>query len=184
MKLDREKLAIFWRLHRIPLLTILVFAVLAILLFCVELPQTMPIRNPPDEITVYYYGEETAFTPEEEAYRELYKELRACSHSKLFHGITGSQTWPSMRPEHPELKKYCAEGLVVKAYYAGEQNLPFEGFDNRYHDLYFVLDYPGEDGYPAHEILYHEAGTDRVLSMTNIPSMKGIQECVGRLFEA
>ena len=121
---------LFFKNHRKGLIATVVLILLYILIFEVNFFFD-PLRNKPDTIEVYKYGEKYEYHNTDKPFNDIYKLLRNYSKgtiSNAGHGISTSYVWDSNLPE-----KYMNDGVAVRIIYNQVQQ------DSMYHENYNIL---------------------------------------------
>lgn len=144
----------------------------------------VPLRNRPDQIVVYKYGETAAYKPEDTAFQDLYKLLKPCVNATISDYVSGKVGLAEMRTMIvPD--PYMTDAMMIRVTYNQEQNTRFLG-DNPYKDVYYILDSPedlvspyyGYDYYIVYETLDREG---HYCAMTKIPFPQKAKEYVSAL---
>ena len=149
----------------------------------IRFPGKLPLHNPPDRILVHQYGRESAYSPEDDEYRQLYERLRRVGGYRALDVVTGRDfvmfSMQTAGAEEASLEYYLRGGLVVAALYDTVQAVEHDD----YRDLYYVLDYahdetddqspPSIDPRKDCLLVYHPLDSPgKVSSVANIPYPK------------
>jgi len=101
-----------------------------------------PLRNEPDEILVYKYGEAVRLVPQDKAFKKIYKELNRYAPADRF--------WCSVAT-HRTLVEYqptiFESGIAVRCIYNKYQHgVGFGSNSDKFKEVFFLLSIPSNQG--------------------------------------
>ena len=127
------------KLKKRYIITLLICLSSIYLFFFCDLFFFNPIRNKPDKIIVYHYGEQTEYSPKDKEFKRIYKALRSQSGITIFEMFTQDIIQASYRSYY-DIDTHMAEGLALKLRYGNIQEGRLLGSNHaKYSDIIYPL---------------------------------------------
>ena len=135
---------IFKKMLLIPLGALILASMIYLVFFC-DLFFFNPIRNKPDELIVYHYGEQTVYTKETQEFQQLYHAFRSQSGTTVLDMLSRGIVQASYRGTY-DIYEHMEKHLAVKFVYHQTQKGFLQG---SYNEEYCEIIYPLGDYFIA-----------------------------------
>ena len=155
----------------ITAVVLILICTLYLMLF--ELPlMVTPLRNKPDEIIVYCYGQSVVLHPEDHEFDKIYQLLRDAGKGTIAHAFQHGEMYPCRDSDFKQEQYYLQDNAIVvyakyhqlqkeseteysQLAFVMEGSEPCRGIEKYYGELHGVVPYSNGDGVFEHVFVYY-----------------------------